>query len=76
MLDDDPSPKLATLQASLESTITGNNGGVFFVIKRMLVTILLCCPVLMPQMTGDPTFPGDDSEKVSEVQSPTADPVR
>ncbi len=35
---------------------------------------VLCCPVLNPQMTGDPTLPGEETEKVSVVQSPMAEP--
>ena len=36
---------------------------------------ILCCPVLKPQMTGEPIFPGEESVKVSVVQSPTAAPT-
>ena len=39
-----------------------------------LVNKLLCCPVLNPQMTGDPMLPGLVTVKVSEVQSPTDPP--
>ena len=31
---------------------------------------IMCCPVLNPQMTGEPTFPGEVKEKVSVIQSP------
>ena len=33
---------------------------------------LLCCPVLVPHMTGEDTCPGEETENVSEVQSPMA----
>jgi hypothetical protein len=34
----------------------------------------LCCPVLNPQMTGDPLFPGEATEKESVAQSPIPAP--
>ncbi len=34
----------------------------------------LCCPVLKPQMTGEPTFPGLLTEKWSVTQSPMPPP--
>ena len=37
---------------------------------------LLCCPVLSPQITGLPLFPGELTENESEVQSPIADPLK
>lgn len=33
---------------------------------------IMCCPVLKPQMTGEPLLPGALREKVSVVQSPMA----
>ena len=39
------------------------------------VLYLLCWPVLKPQMTGEPTFPGEVTEKVSVRQSPIDPPT-
>ena len=36
---------------------------------------LLCCPELVPQMTGDALLLGAVKVKVSEAQSPMAPPV-
>ena len=36
---------------------------------------LLCCPVLKPQMTGLPRFPGEFRVKVSDTQSPMEPPI-
>jgi hypothetical protein len=35
---------------------------------------LLCCPVLIPQMTGEPSLPGEVMLKVSVKQSPNPAP--
>ena len=34
----------------------------------------LCCPVLIPQMTGEPLFPGALTTNESVTQSPMAPP--
>jgi hypothetical protein len=50
--------------------------------KRMFGSVLqmynslLCWPVLNPQMIGDPSDPGEVSEKLSVVQSPKEEPVK
>ncbi len=36
---------------------------------------IMCCPVLNPQMMGEPVFPGDVMEKESIVQSPIDPPA-
>ena len=38
--------------------------------QELEASTIMCCPVLKPHMTGEPTFPGDVREKVSMVQSP------
>ena len=37
---------------------------------------LLCCLSLKPQIVGDPMLLGDETEKVSTVQSPMEAPIR
>ncbi len=36
--------------------------------------LLLCCPVLKPQIVGDPLFPGDEILNESVTQSPMPEP--
>jgi len=42
----------------------------------ILYKILLCCPVLKPQMTGEPLFPGEVTLNESVKHAPMDPPIK
>ena len=79
MVDPAPISNAAMLQRSEASIITAIDIGDIALGNVMATTptrmsILLCCPVLKPQMTGEPGLPGLVMLKVSPIQSPILPP--
>jgi len=66
-----PKLKVATLHWSVASMITKIGS----MVRDKNVIVLLCCPVLKPQIMGDPTFPGEVMLNWSVKQSPMAEPT-
>ena len=60
--------KAALEQLDMVSTNTENKFKIKFFLKRSsfhIIVYILCCPVLYPQIIGEPKLPPDDKLKVS-----------
>ena len=77
-----PAPGSSKVKVHCVTQITGINNHwkrniyhELIIIFKDKINIILCCPVLNPQITGDPGLPGLVMLKVSVRQSPILPPI-